>query len=100
MHHAQFPRPTRRAMLLTTPQWATFTMMVTTSVVFRVELLLTPEAPTVPHVLHIMDTYKVSRHYACRSALLTIPPVALFAAPLGDALHQVTDCIHRKLVLE
>lgn len=59
-NHDQFPTPTDLCMLLTTPQWATFTMVVTTCVVYRVPLLMSQRKPTADWVKEMLVNHRVS----------------------------------------
>ncbi|KAL4718271.1 hypothetical protein ACJJTC_010698, partial [Scirpophaga incertulas] len=57
-HQSQFPSPTRLALVLATPQWVTFTMMVSAAIACRVSLLMSPRVITYDHVIHMMETYQ------------------------------------------
>ncbi|KOB71743.1 Uncharacterized protein OBRU01_13327, partial [Operophtera brumata] len=57
-YHSQFPTPTECCMLLTTPQWVTFTMTVTSCVVYRVPVLMSRNKPTVEWVKEMLVTYR------------------------------------------
>ncbi|KOB71941.1 Uncharacterized protein OBRU01_13232 [Operophtera brumata] len=56
--HSQFPRPTECCMLLSPPQWITFTNTVTTCVVYRVPVLMSKNKPTVEWVKEMLVTFR------------------------------------------
>ncbi|CAG9785426.1 unnamed protein product [Diatraea saccharalis] len=60
VHHNRFPKPEKLALLLSSAQWMTNTVMMLTCPVYGVSLLMTPKKPTVQHVLHIIEKYRVS----------------------------------------
>ncbi|XP_063833371.1 luciferin 4-monooxygenase-like [Ostrinia nubilalis] len=55
MHYEKFPTPTERVMLLTTPQWSTFTITVATCCLYNVTLVMSPKEATVENVLDMMQ---------------------------------------------
>ncbi|CAH0750074.1 unnamed protein product [Diatraea saccharalis] len=57
-YHNSFPRPEKLALLLSSAQWMTYTILMTTCPVYGVSLLMTPKKPTTEHVLQIIDTYR------------------------------------------
>lgn len=59
IHHVDFPKPTEMALLLSSAQWMTHTILMTTCPVYGVKLLMTPQKPTVEHVLYIIETFRV-----------------------------------------
>lgn len=58
-YHTQFPTPTKLAMILTSIQWVTFTMTITTCVVYQVPVLISPRINTVESVTELLETYRV-----------------------------------------
>ncbi|KAL0867438.1 hypothetical protein ABMA27_008225 [Loxostege sticticalis] len=80
MHYKRFPTPTERAMILTTPQWGTFTIMLTTCVVYNITLVMSPKEATVENVLDMMLTCK--------------PTWTFFGPPFAKKLTKVATPEH------
>lgn len=57
-YHTKFPTPTDLVMVLTTAQWMTFTMKITTCAVYHIPILVTPKKRTVEHVIEIIENFR------------------------------------------
>ncbi|XP_028172093.1 luciferin 4-monooxygenase-like isoform X2 [Ostrinia furnacalis] len=58
IHHERFPQPTELALLLSSAQWMTHTILMTTCPVYGISLLMTPQKPTAEHILDIVYLYR------------------------------------------
>ncbi|XP_075983969.1 uncharacterized protein LOC142981755 [Anticarsia gemmatalis] len=57
-YHTKFPTPTAQVMILTSLQWATFTMMITTCVVYHIPVLISPKPNTVENVSQMIEKFR------------------------------------------
>ncbi|XP_073948758.1 uncharacterized protein isoform X2 [Choristoneura fumiferana] len=58
LYHSQFPQPTGLILLLSTSQWMTHTMIMTSSVAFGVPVLISPKNITPEYVVELIDKYQ------------------------------------------
>ncbi|KAJ8711534.1 hypothetical protein PYW07_008776 [Mythimna separata] len=74
-YHTQFPTPTARTLVLTSIQWVTFTMFVTTSVAHHIPIVMTPKKITPEHVIELMEKYRPTWAYLSPSFAVTLVPL-------------------------
>ncbi|KAL4704031.1 hypothetical protein ACJJTC_005241 [Scirpophaga incertulas] len=80
IYYEQFPRPTRLVLVMSTPQWTTYTMMVLGAAVYGYALLMPPPSPTYADVRHVVHTYK--------------PTFSMLATPFTQGLVEVCEPEH------
>lgn len=71
-YHTQFPTPTARTLVITTIQWVTFSMFVTTSVTHHIPIVLTPKKITPEHVIEMMEKYRPTWAYLAPSFAVSL----------------------------
>ncbi|CAB3256726.1 unnamed protein product [Arctia plantaginis] len=74
-YHTKFPTPTNLAMILTSIQWATFTMTLTTCVVYHVPVLISPRINTVESVTTLLETYRPTWTFLTPAFASSLAPV-------------------------
>ncbi|KAJ8713187.1 hypothetical protein PYW08_008491 [Mythimna loreyi] len=71
-YHTRFPTPTARTLVLTSIQWVTFTMFVTTSVAHHIPIVMTPKKITPEHVIELMEKYRPTWAYLSPSFAVSL----------------------------
>lgn len=56
--YTKFPTPVESAMILTTIQWATFTMAITTCIAYDIPILISPIVNTAQSVTKLLEKYR------------------------------------------